>query len=251
MLTPATAPASTVSAPVRTASWRQTDPRTSIVLLLATSIAVMAPGGELVLPAAVLLGLLLAVADSSWRRLLVLAVAVGVLATLAHLLPLWVAHPLVQVVGVAAAFMLRFAAIIGVAQHLLATATPGTVTTALRAARVPRVVTVPLAVMLRFIPVVVAETLAVIDAMRLHGLTGWRAMVRHPVLSIERFTVPVIAATLRVGDDLTAAALLRGLGSHTRPTSRTPARLGWPDLLWVVVAATLSVLSGTVVGGAR
>ena len=84
------------------------------------------------------------------------------------------------------------------------------------------------------------EASAVVDSMRLQGLTGRRSVLRHPVLSIERFTVPMIASTLRVGDDLTAAALLRGLGSYQRPTSRVPPRLGWPDLLWVAVAGLLA-----------
>ena len=63
--------------------------------------------------------------------------------------------------------------------------------------------------------------------------------LRHPVLSIGWFTVPVIASTLRVGDDLSAAALLRGLGSHRRPTCRVPLHLGRSDLLWVGIGAVL------------
>ena len=98
----------------------------------------------------------------------------------------------------------------------------------------------PIAVVLRFAPVVAAEASAVVDSMRLQGLTGRRSVLRHPVLSIERFTVPMIASTLRVGDDLTAAALLRGLGSYQRPTSRVPPWLGWPDLLWGAVAGLLA-----------
>lgn len=225
----------------RRVSWRVTDPRTSIVLILATSLGVMAPGGEFLVPAGVSLGLLLAVADRAWRQLTLLAIAFAVLGFLSYVLPVLQANGFFVILGVAAAFFLRFAAVYAVVLHLLRTAVPATVTAALRAARVPRVLTVPIAVVLRFAPVVVAEVVAVIDSMRLHGLTGWRTLVRHPMLSIGHFTVPVIASTLRVGDDLTSAALLRGLGSHQRPTSRVVPRLAWPDLLWIVVAATLTV----------
>jgi len=38
-------------------------------------------------------------------------------------------------------------------------------------------------------------------------------MLRHPNRSIEYFTVPLIASSLRVAEDLSAAALLRGQGS--------------------------------------
>jgi energy-coupling factor transport system permease protein len=94
--------------------------------------------------------------------------------------------------------------------------------------------------MLRFLPTIIAEARAVYDAMRLRGIGGWGGMLRHPVLSIERFTVPLIASSLRVADDLSAAALLRGLGSATRPTAMHPPRLGVADLAAVLVVAALA-----------
>ena len=220
--------------------WRHTDPRTSGVLIIVTSLAVMAPGGDVFVPAGAGLGLLLAVADRAWRHAGVLAVVAVMLGFLAHGLPLLVMSTFSVIVGVAAAFVLRFVAIYGVALHFFRTGTPGTVTAALRAARVPRALTVPIAVVLRFMPIVLAEASAVVDSMRLQGLAGWRSLLGHPVLSIGRFTVPVIASTLRVGDDLTAAALLRGLGSYQRPTSRVPPRLGRPDLLWGAITGVLA-----------
>ena len=112
-------------------------------------------------------------------------------------------------------------------------------TAGIRQLPIPAGAQLMLTVMLRFVPVVAAEASAVLDSMRLRGLTGWRSVLRHPVLSIGWFTVPVIASTLRVGDDLSAAALLRGLGSHRRPTCRVPLHLGRSDLLWVGIGAVL------------
>ncbi len=240
------APVNTHTAAVNTDTaaawaWWVTDPRTSILLILVTSFAVMAPGGEIFVPAGMALGLLLAIADRAWGHLASLTIAAAVLGFLGYTLPVLVPTGFLVILGVASAFVLRFVTVYAVALHLFRTATPGTVTAALRAARLPRGLTVPIAVVLRFLPVVRAEVVAVVDSMRLNGLTGWRAQLRHPVLSIGRFTVPVIASTLRVGDDLTAAALLRGLGSYQQPTSRVVPRLSWPDLLWVGIAALLGV----------
>ena len=220
--------------------WRATDPRTSVVLIIATSVTVMAPGGETFVPAGLGLGLLLAIADRAWRHLGALAAAAATLELLARGLPLLAPSTFSVLVGVVSAFLLRFVVVYGVVLHFFRTGTPAAVTAALRAARIPRALTVPIAVVLRFAPVVAAAASAVVDSMRLPGLTSRRSVLRHPVLSIERFTVPVIASTLRVGDDLTAAALLRGLGSYQRPTSRVPPRLGWPDLLWVAVTGLLA-----------
>lgn len=220
--------------------WRATDPRTSVVLIIATSVTVMASGGETFVPAGLGLGLLLSIADRAWRHLGALAAAAATLELLARGLPLLAPSTFSVLVGVVSAFLLRFVVVYGVVLHFFRTGTPAAVTAALRAARIPRALTVPIAVVLRFAPVVAAEASAVVDSMRLQGLTSRRSVLRHPVLSIERFTVPVIASTLRVGDDLTAAALLRGLGSYQRPTSRVPLRLGWPDLLWVAVTGLLA-----------
>ena len=228
-----------VGHPGPTGSRGRTDPRTSLLLILVISILVMAPGGAVFIPAGAALGLLLALADGARKHAAALALGVGILGFGWCALPRLLPSMLTTAIGLAANYFLRFLVIYGVGQHLFRTATPGTMTAALRAARVPRALTVPVAVMLRFVPVVATEASAVLDSMRLRGLTGWRSVLRHPVLSIGWFTVPVIASTLRVGDDLSAAALLRGLGSHRRPTCRVPLHLGRSDLLWIGIGAVL------------
>lgn len=224
------------------------DPRSKLLLVLATSLAVMTPGGQVFIPAALLLGLLLAGSERAWRRIVALLAVAAVLAGIAFLLPLVAPHPATGLAGVAATYLLRFVAVAAVAAHLIASTSPAELTAALRAVRVPRVITVPTAVMLRFVPVIVTEAGAVRDAMRLRGLGGWSGWARHPVRSIERFTVPVIAASLRVGEDLSASALLRGLGSPHRPTSMRPPRFTLADLLGLIIVAALAVATLIMVG---
>lgn len=215
------------------------DPRTKALLVVATGAAVMGQGGQVLVPAALVLGVLLAVYERAWRRVVALPAVAAATAGVAYLVPLAVRHPATGVVAVAAAYALRFVAIAGIALHLIATTSPAQLTVALRAARLPRAITVACAVMLRFLPVITAEARAVADAMRLRGIGGWRGMLRHPVLALERFTVPLIASSIRVGEDLTASALLRGLGSRTRPTAMCPPRLTSADAACVLVVAAL------------
>ncbi|MGP3964020.1 energy-coupling factor transporter transmembrane component T [Nonomuraea sp. 3N208] len=216
------------------------DPRTKALLVLATSVVVMAPGGEVFIPAALALGVLLALGEGAWAQALVLPLAAAAIAAVAYLLPMALPYPAVGVVAAVAAYVLRFVAVGGIGLHLVRSTPPTEFTAALRAARIPRAITVSAAVMLRFVPTIIAEARAVRDAMRLRGIGGWSGMLRHPVLSIERFTVPLIASSLRVAEDLSAAALLRGLGSTTRPTAMRPPRLGVADLAAVLVAAALA-----------
>jgi len=219
------------------------DPRTKILLVLASSLAVMAPNGDIFVPATIILGTLLALVERALVRAVMLPVVAEALAAVAYLLPTLVVHPAVGVIGILAAYLLRLVAIGGIAVYLVGTTTPTEFGAALRAARIPRAITVSGAVMLRFLPTIVAEARAVRDAMRLRGIGGVFAMLRRPIRSIEYFTVPLVASSLRVTEDLSATALLRGLGSATHPTTMQPCRLGWPDGLVVAVAAALAAPS--------
>lgn len=215
------------------------DPRSKILLVLACSIAVMGSGGLRFVPFALVLAVGLALSERAWPRAAGLAATATVMWVLGWLLPLWWPNAFTAIVALACTYLIRFTAAIGVGMHLITTTSPTQLAAAFRAWRIPRPISVTLAVMLRFFPVVSAEAVAVLDAMRLRGLVGTGGMLRHPVLTLERFTVPMIAASLRASEDLSASAILRGLGSHRTPTSMYPPRLGPTDLVLAVAVAAL------------
>ncbi len=212
-----------------------------ILLVLACSVAVMSPDGSRFVPFGLLLGIGLAITERAWRRVLALPAVGIVMWLLGWMLPGWWPNPVTAIVSIACVYLIRFAAAIGVGMHLIATTSPTRLAAAFHAWRIPRPIAVTLAVMLRFFPVVGGEAAAVLDAMRLRGLVGAGGVLRHPVLSIERFAVPMIAASLRASEDLSASAILRGLGSRRRPTAMDPPRFGLPDLVLLLVVAGLAV----------
>ncbi|PXX68645.1 energy-coupling factor transport system permease protein [Nocardia tenerifensis] len=219
------------------------DPRTTLALLLGANVVIMAPGGMRFVPATLIVGVLLALSERAWRRAVELPVAATTLAAAAYLLPSAAAWPVFGLIAVMAGYALRLVAVGGIAAYLIQTVPPTRFTAALRAALLPSALTVPAAVMLRFVPTVVAEARAVRDAMRLRGLGGWATMLRHPVRSVEYFTVPLMASSLRAAEDLSAAALLRGLGSQARPTSMRPPRFGFRDVVAGLVVAALGIVT--------
>lgn len=223
----------------------QLDPRTGIVLVLATSAAVMSPDGLVFVPVGVLLATGLAVWEGAWRRAFgLVGIAVG-LWFFGWLVPLWWTNGFTAIVSLACSYGIRFVAALGVGMHLVTTISPSRLAAGLRAWRIPRPISVTLVVMLRVFPIVGAEAAAVLDAMRLRGLIGARGLLRHPVLTLERFTVPMIAASLRASEDLSASAILRGLGSRTRPTSMNPPRFARADLIIVLTVTILTLASLT------
>lgn len=113
----------------------------------------------------------------------------------------------------------------GYGYYLVRSTTPSELSGGLNRMRVPRFVITPLAVMLRFTATVREDAAAITDAMRLRGLFGPAAAVRHPLRTVEYVMVPLLAAAVRSGEDLAASAMCRGLGAPVRPT--TTARLGF------------------------
>lgn len=219
------------------------DPRSKILLVLVVSLAVMSPGGLVFVPAGIVLATGLALSERAWLRVVTIPVAAITMYLLGWLLPLVWANPVATVIAIGCGYLIRFVVAFGVGAHLIATTSPTQLSAALRAWRLPRAISVTLAVMLRFFPVVAAESAAVLDAMRLRGLAGATGLARHPILGMERFTVPMIAASLRASDDLSASAILRGLGSRRTPVSLDPPRFGRPDLLLVLALIVLAAAS--------
>jgi energy-coupling factor transporter transmembrane protein EcfT len=215
------------------------DPRSKVLLVLLVGVTVMSPGGLVFVPAGIVLATGLAVSESAWSRAVLIPAAAVAMYLLGWVLPLLWSNPVVTVVAIGCGYLIRFLAAFGVGAHLLATTSPTQLSAALRSWHLPRALSVTLAVMLRFFPVVAAESAAVLDAMRLRGLVGPLGLARHPLLGMERFTVPMIAASLRASEDLSASAILRGLGSRRVPVCLDPPRFGVPDLVLVAVLALL------------
>ena len=92
---------------------------------------------------------------------------------------------------------------------------------AMERVRLPQRVIIPFAVVFRFFPTVLEEYRSICDAMRLRGV-GWRS---GPVALVEYRLVPLVAGMVKIGDELSAASVTRGLGGEAVRTSR--CRIGF------------------------
>ena len=111
---------------------------------------------------------------------------------------------------------------------LLFTTTAGELIAALQRARIPQAVTIPLAVMFRFFPTVTGEARQINDAMRMRGvhLGGGKAADM-----FEYRVVPMVTNSVKIADELSQAALTRGLGAAPTRTSIARIGFGWADCL--------------------
>lgn len=134
----------------------------------------------------------------------------------------------------------RFAVTLGYFAYFVLTTGVGELNASLAALRVPRLLSVPIAVVIRFIPTVIDELRAIFDAMRLRGIaTGPISVAAHPVRTARHVMLPLLASTSRIADELSAAALIRGLGRAERPTTVTCLRFGLGDAALIVALLLL------------
>lgn len=130
----------------------------------------------------------------------------------------------------------KFAITIGSAAWLFHTTPLSEVVPSLRASHAPLFLIIPLAVMVRFFPVVFQEFRAVTEAMALRGVT-WKTAVFQPLRFVEMLLVPLLSALVQAADELSAAALVRGLGYSKHPTSLRDVRFRLADAIFLVLIA--------------
>lgn len=106
--------------------------------------------------------------------------------------------------------------------------------------RVPRQVTIPLAVMLRYIPAIREDWRFIKDAMRMRGVSPSLAgFMRRPGMTVECLYVPLMMGASNVADELSMASVARGIENPAPRTCFTPIEFRASDgvLLAAGVAA--------------
>lgn len=99
-------------------------------------------------------------------------------------------------------------------------------------------ITIPFAVMFRFFPTIAAEYHSIQDAMKMRKI-GIR---KGPVVVLEYRLIPLIVSIVKIGDELSAAAVTRGLGSNNKRTNYHQIGFRFEDVvLFVFMTAGLLV----------
>lgn len=210
------------------------DPRVAIGCCLVYNFVVLSVGGRAVEVIAV--GLLV-LTLLMHRRL----VAAGVF-LVGEVALRWASTSSLHSVGVlatAGTFTMRCALVGAMTVCLVGALSTGQFLAATGWARLPTAVVVPLVVALRFVPTVTDDARALRDTLRVRRLLGAREVLRSPGRLLGLFVAPLVVSSLRSGEDLSASALLRGLGSDGPRTSLSALRCNTIDLAATVGAAAL------------
>ena len=93
-------------------------------------------------------------------------------------------------------------------------------------------VTIPLIVMIRFFPTVYDESRAIGNAMRMRGIRLFSLRtLKSPVAFLEYRLVPLLVSVTKIGDELSIAAVTRGLSAETKRTCIATIGFRWVDFV--------------------
>lgn len=215
------------------------DPRTKILLVLIGGVVLIAGGSDgamaVIRPAFALLPLFLFLLSGRFKTTLKFALIYGA----AYLMELY----LIPLTGGLVGFLIvalsgictRFIPGLAIGYYLVSTTTVSEFIASMERMHVPQCIVIPFAVMFRFFPTVREESQAISDAMRMRGI-GFSGFFKNPLVMLEYRLVPMMMSTVKIGEELSAAALTRGLGSPLKRTNICKIGFGFQDIIFSTIA---------------
>ena len=110
--------------------------------------------------------------------------------------------------------------------------------------RLPKGFTISLSITLRYFPTMGEEWNSIKDAMALRGIPVTLAgFLRHPMRTMEYVYVPMLVSASKISDEITQAAITRGIDHVQRRTCIETVRFHMMDMLILVVYITVIILA--------
>lgn len=216
------------------------DPRTKLALLL--TIAIFLLGGSYMTMLHYLLaaipGILFADAKM-WKKVIIYVLVFGGSVGLQWLVLQYLSGLLRYVIMIIAGLVIHFAPGIAMGYFVVITTTVSEFIAAMEKIRIPKQVTIPMSVMFRFFPTVMEEWSAINDAMRMRGIRmrGGKAGAM-----LEYRLIPMMMCSVKIGEDLSASALTRGLGSPVKRTNTYKIEFCIQDVVLLLFCLSIFVI---------
>lgn len=131
----------------------------------------------------------------------------------------------------------RFVATVAMGNYVIATTSVSEFIAAMEKIHMPRAIIVPMSVMFRMFPTIATEWKSICRAMNMReihiGAVGIGKILEYQL-------IPMISSGVRIGEELSAAALIRGLGSPIKRTNI--CQIGFRIQDWFLLLISLSVI---------
>ena len=129
---------------------------------------------------------------------------------------------------------------------VISTTKVGEFLSAMARLHVPKKLTIPIAVMLRYLPTIREDWRFIKDAMRLRDVspTLW-GFLKAPAMTVNCIYVPLLTAASKAADELSIAAVTRGIENSKERTCLVKIRMQTAD--WLAMAVFLAFFAAELV----
>ena len=216
------------------------DPRTKLILVLIESVLVLATAGG---------------QRMFWFRLVFAAMPFVLLAISGKIKPCLIGGALLGMVeylhyavfpsttGILAGILVivvtvvnRFIPAILMGMYVVQTTKVSEFKAAMDRMHMPDELTIPMCVMFRFFPTLLEENASISNAMKMRGI---RLGGKKPGEVLEYRIVPMLTCSARIGEEISASALTRGLGKSRKRTNICKIGFGiWDIIIFLIAAVT-------------
>ncbi len=215
------------------------DPRTKLFMLITVTSLMLSTGNSgvmnIVKPVLRILPFALLLSERKWKTalqyLLLYAVCFALERAALHLLSGIASFLLLAVCSI----MTRFAPGFMMGAFLISTTSVSDFIAAMKRMHITEKIIIPLSVIFRFFPTIGEESAAISDAMRMRGI---RFDGRYPGKMIEYRLIPFMISVVKIGDELSAAALTRGLGAPIGRTDICSIGFHLQDIILFILCVT-------------
>ena len=198
------------------------DPRTKLIVMI--TLVVFALGGtgsdiETVRYGTIavsILPLILLMTAKQYRKAAVSGILYALIKSAEIFIVPNITGAVLSVIGLCCMIFVRLMPGLIMGAYMLSSTTVSEFIAAMHRMHVPQQITIPLSVMFRFFPTVLEEFTAINTAMKMRDI---RIGGRNAGKFIEYRLVPLMVCSVNIGNELSAAALTRGLGVRVRRTN--------------------------------
>jgi energy-coupling factor transport system permease protein len=207
------------------------DPRTKIAMLFCINIPLISGGfvgiAGLIRALFAIIPLALLLAEHKWWAAFLFTLFLSVTMSTELFLIHQTSGILNLILVIFTGLFSRFIPGLVMGYYLVSTTKVSELIAALERLRISRKIVIPFAVMMRFFPTIAEEYGAINDAMRMRGIYFGGSDV---LKILEYRIVPLLLSTVKIGEELSAAALTRGLGKPVKRTNVCNVGFGVTDI---------------------
>ncbi|MFI3174748.1 MAG: energy-coupling factor transporter transmembrane component T [Bacillota bacterium] len=226
------------------------DPRTKLLILTLTSLVVFFVQITLIECLLVLFPFLLLMGFKKYN----VAIKYGVFYVVLLFLGLWLAPILPMGIGsivlVFGTYIRKLIPSFMLATLLISTTKVSEFLAAIGRLHLPKGLTIALSITLRYFPTMSEEWRYIKDAMELRGIsTTLGGFLRHPTKSMEYIYVPMLTSATKIADEITQAAITRGIEYTAKRTCVTDITFTIYDVVVLFCYLGLILFSAWIMGG--